>query len=251
MRRQKEVNEEVLSRAGRYRTVRDNLEVKEVMVEDRRYVVCRNPEQAKRDKASREGLLEKLHKIITKQGTKALIGNKGYARFLKVDKGSVSINQQALEADARLDGKFVLTTNTDLAADQVALTYKSLWRVERTFREQKSTLEVCPIYHQCHHMAIGHIAASLPALRLEVDLQRRLDERKAEVSWYDLMRDLRQVQSVVVDLDSNRYRLRSDMVGSSYQAFQAAGVRPPERVALLGPVPSMEDNGEPTQTSLL
>jgi hypothetical protein len=251
MRRQKEVNEEVLSRAGRYRTVRDNLEVKEVMVEDRRYVVCRNPAQAKKDKASREGLLEKLHKIIKQQGPKALIGNKGYARFLKLDKGGVSINQQALEADSRLDGKFVLTTNTDLPADQVALTYKSLWRVERTFREQKSTLEVCPIYHQCHHMAIGHIAASLLALRLEVDLQRRLDERKVEVSWYDLMRDLGQVQSVVVDLDSNRYRLRSDMVGSSYQAFQAAGVRPPERVALLGPAPSMEASAEPTQTSLL
>lgn len=251
MRRQKEVNEQVLARAGRYRTVRDNLDVKEVMVGDCRYVVCRNPAQAKKDKAAREALLEKLEKIIAEQGPKALIGNRGYARFLKVEKGGVSINPLVVDNDARLDGKFVLTTNTDLPADQVALTYKSLWRVERTFREQKSTLEVCPIYHHCPHMAIGHIAASFLALRLEVDLQRRLDERKIEVSWPDLMRDLGQVQSIVVDLDGNRYRLRSDLVGSSYQAFQAAGVRPPERVALLGATPSMPDSGEPTQTSLL
>ena len=251
MRRQKEVNEDVLSRAGRYRTVRENLDVKEVRVGDRRYVVCRNPAQAKKDKAAREALLEKLEKVIEGQGPKALIGNRGYARFLKVEKGSVSLNQQAIENDARLDGKFVLTTNTDLTPDQVALTYKSLWRVERTFREQKSTLEVCPIYHHCPHMAIGHIAASFLALRLEVDLQRRLDERKIEVSWPDLMRDLGQVQSIVVDLDGNRYRLRSDMVGSSYQAFQAAGVRAPERVALLGPVPPSPDGGKPTQMSLL
>jgi transposase len=251
MRKQKEVTEDVLSRAGRYRTIRENLEVKEVRVRDRRYVVCRNPLEAKKDKAAREAVLAKLERVITEQGPKALIGNRGYARFLKVDKGSISVNQEAVEKDARLDGKFVLTTNTDLPADQVALTYKSLWRVERTFREMKSTLEVCPIYHHCPHMAIGHIAASFLALRLEVDLQRRLDERKVEVSWPDLMRDLGQVQSIVLDLDGNRYRLRTGMVGTSYQAFQAAGVRPPERVALLGPAPPSPGEISPTQLSLM
>ena len=40
MRRQKEVKEAVLGRAGRYREVADNLRVKEVKVEGRRYVVC-------------------------------------------------------------------------------------------------------------------------------------------------------------------------------------------------------------------
>jgi hypothetical protein len=251
MRRQKEVNEEVLSRAGRYQTVKDNLEVKEVRVQDRRYIVCRNPIEARKDKAAREALVAKLERIIAKEGPKALVGNRGYARFLTIDKQGVSVNRQAVQVDARLDGKFVLTTNTDLPADEVALTYKNLWRVERTFREQKSTLEVRPIYHRCPHMAIGHIAAAFLALRLEVDLQRRLDERKVEVSWPDLMRDLSQVHSVVIDLDGNRYRLRTSMVGSSYQAFQAAGVRPPETVTLLGPTPPEDIPPQPTQLSLL
>jgi hypothetical protein len=179
------------------------------------------------------------------------VGNRGYARFLTIDKQGVSVNRQAVQADARLDGKFVLITNTDLPAHEVALTYKSLWRVERTFREQKSTLEVRPIYHRCPHMAIGHIAAAFLALRLEVDLQRRLDERKVEVSWPDLMRDLSQVHSVIIDLDRKRYRLRTNMVGSSYQAFQAAGVRPPETVTLLGPTPLEPSFTEPTQMTLL
>jgi hypothetical protein len=122
--------------------------------------------------------------------------------------------------------------------------------VERTFREQKSTLEVRPIYHRCPYNAIGHIAASFLALRLEVDLQRRLDEKKVEISWPDLMRDLGQVHSVIVDLEGVRYRLRTSMVGSSYQAFQAAGVRPPETVTLLGPVPADHRSSEPVQMSL-
>ena len=236
MRRQKEVSEEVLARAGRYQPVTDNLEVKEVRVGARRYVVCRNPQEAARDAAAREAILEKLRQTVAKQGPKALVGNKGYARFLRVAKGSVSIDEAAVKRDARLDGKFVLTTNTNLPPAEVAQTYKSLWRVERTFREQKSTLEVRPIYHHRDDTSMGHIVASFLALRLEVDLQQRLDDREAKVSWPDLMRDLGQVHSVLLELDGNRYQLRTDMVGAAHHAFAAAGVRPPSAVTHLGPV---------------
>ena len=237
MRRQKEVSEEVLSRAGRYVTVQENLEVKEVSLRDRRYVVCRNPIEAKKDQAARESLLEKLEQTLAKHGPKAVIGNRGYARFLKIAKGSVSINREAVQRDARLDGKFVLTTNTSMPAAEVATTYKSLWRVERTFREQKSTLEVRPIYHQRDDTSIGHIVASFLALRLEVDLHKRLDERGVMVSWPDLMRDLSQVQSVLIELEGTRYQLRTQLIGSSHHAFAAAGVRPPALVTELGPIP--------------
>jgi hypothetical protein len=236
MRRQKEVNAEVLARGGRYQAVADNLEVKEVRVGERRYVVCRNPQEAVRDAAAREAILEKLRQKVAQQGAKSVVGNKGYARFLKLAKGSVSIDEEAVKRDARLDGKFVLTTNTGLSTAEVAQTYKSLWRVERTFREQKSTLEVRPIYHQRDDTSMGHIVASFLALRLEVDLQQRLEERQAKVSWPDLMRDLGQVQSVMVELDGQRYQLRTDMVGSAHHAFAAAGVRPPSAVTHLGPV---------------
>ena len=202
----------------------------------RRYVVCRNPQEAAREAAAREAILEKLRQTVAKQGPKALVGNKGYARFLRVAKGSVSIDEAAVKRDARLDGKFVLTTNTNLPPAEVAQTYKSLWRVERTFREQKSTLEVRPIYHHRDDTSMGHIVASFLALRLEVDLQQRLDDRQAKVSWPDLMGDLGRVHSVLLELDGNRYQLRTDMVGAAHHAFAAAGVRPPSAVTHLGPV---------------
>ena len=118
--------------------------------------------------------------------------------------------------------------------------WESLWRVERTFREEKSTLEVRPIFHHRDDTSIGHIVASFLALRLEVDLQRRLDELKVDVSWPDLMRDLGQIQAVMVDLDGERYRLRTDMVGVAHHAFAAAGVRVPSPVARLGRAPPTE-----------
>lgn len=234
MRRQKEVSGKVLGRAGRYHTVADNLEVKEVRVGGRRYVVCRNPIEQRKDEAAREAILAKLESTLREKGPKAVIGNRGFARFVKVARGAVTINEAAVVADARLDGKFVLQTNTALEAAEVARAYKGLWRVERTFRETKSTLEVRPIYHHRDDTTIGHIVACFLALRLEVDLQRRLDERGSTVSWPDLMRDLAQVQAVDLELDRESYRLRTDLSGSAFEAFAAAGVRPPSTVTHLG-----------------
>jgi hypothetical protein len=95
-------------------------------------------------------------------------------------------------------------------------------------------LEVRPIYHRGD--TFGYIVASFLALRLEVDLQQRLDERQVEASWPDLLRDLGQVQAVLLELDGRRYQLRTDLVGSAHHAFAAAGVRPPAPVTHLGPL---------------
>lgn len=236
LRRDKEVATEVLGRPGRFQPVAPNLEVQEVRVGDHRYVVCRNPEEALRDAATRDAILAHLDTTLRTQGPKAVIGNRGFARFLTIQKQSVAINPAAIEADARLDGKFVLRTNTDLPAAEVAAAYKSLWRVERTFREEKSTLEVRPVYHHRDDTTIGHIVACFLALRLEVDLQRRLDARGVKVPWPDLMRDLAHVQAVDVTCDGQRYRLRTDLVGDAAAAFAAAGVRPPAIVTSFGPV---------------
>lgn len=233
MRKQKEVSEQVLRRAGRYCEVEPNLKVKEVRVGGNRYIVCLNEEEANKDAAARQAILERLRNLLGTKGSKSLVGNKGFARFLKIAKGSVRIDEQAVKADARFDGRFVLRTNTELSAKQVAQSYKSLWRVERIFREEKTTLQVRPIFHHRDDTSIGHIVASFLALRLEVDLQRRLDERKIKVSWPCLMRDLGQVQAVRVELDGYNYLLRTDLQGVANQAFVAAGVRPPPLVTPL------------------
>ena len=233
MRRQKVIKEQVLSRAGRYENVSDNLDVKEVEASGCRFVICKNPEQAKKDALTRQAILAKLEQTLSAKGQKAVVGNKGFARFLKIGKGSIRINPEAVKADQRFDGKYVLQTNTELPTAQVAESYKSLWRVERTFREEKSTLEVRPIFHHKDDTSIGHIVASFLALRLEVDLQRRLDNKGIETSWPDLMRDLNQLQAVRMNLDGKSYLIRTDFEGVAYQAFKAARLQPPKRVLSL------------------
>jgi hypothetical protein len=82
-----------------------------------------DPEEAEKDAASRGAIVRKLEETLDQKGAKALVGNKGYARFLKVSKGGMTINQEAVEADRRFDGKFVLRTNTELPAAEVAQTF--------------------------------------------------------------------------------------------------------------------------------
>ncbi|PON09818.1 transposase, partial [Candidatus Entotheonella serta] len=60
MRRGDEVTKEVLQRPGRFQTVSENLRVKEVVGEGerrRRYVVCHNPQEEKRQRAHRRQVL--------------------------------------------------------------------------------------------------------------------------------------------------------------------------------------------------
>jgi len=233
MRKQKEVGAEVLARVGRYQEVAENLKVKEVYVGDRRYILCLNEEEERKDEASRTAILDHLREKLS-GGAKSLVGNKGYARYLRVTKDAMRIDEDKVAAEARYDGKYVLRTNTDLPAAEVAKTYKSLWRVERAFRETKSTLEARPIFHHRDDMSIGHIVAGFLALRLEMDLQRRLDAHGVDVSWPTLMRDLGRVHAVRLEADGHTYVLRTDLQGTAHQAFRAAGVRPPSSVTMTG-----------------
>ena len=85
MRRVKKLSEEILSRPGRYHDVptgeKEPLKVKEVLLGQERYIVCLNPVQARKDEIDREMILESLREKL-KQGPKALIGNKGYRKYL-------------------------------------------------------------------------------------------------------------------------------------------------------------------------
>ena len=229
MRSVKEVKRDVLSRAGRYRTVRENLRVKEVVVEGRRYVVCHNPAQAKKDRADREAILASLADAL-KRGAKSLVGNKGYRKYLDVERGSASINRTKAKDEARFDGKYVLRTNVDLAADQVALKYKELWRVERAFRTVKSVLDTRPIYHKCDDTIKGHVFASFLALVVMYEIDRRLAAKDLKLEWEDVKRDLDALSEVEVADGSDRYWLRTEFVGATGRAFQALGIAAPAKV---------------------
>jgi len=234
LRRVKEVRDRVLSHPGRYQRVVDNLQVKEVRIEGHRYIVCLNPEQAKRDAAEREAILEALEEKL-KQGTKALVGNRGFRRYLVAERGAIRIDHDKVTAEARYDGKWVVRTNTTLPAAEVAQQYKHLLTVERFFRCAKSLLETRPIFHKVDTTITGHIFCSFFALLLMHELQERLKERGYHLEWADILRDLEALEEVEVRHQRKRYLLRTPLEGVCGKVLQAVGVAipPPVREAEL------------------
>lgn len=226
MRRRKEVCEAVPGRAGRCQEAADNLHVKDVRVDGRRYVVCRNPEEAERDAATREAILDSLREKLN-SAPSALIGNRGYRRFVRVKRGTVALDEAKIRADERYDGKCVLRTNTDLPADEAAKRYKELWRVERLFRDTKSLLDTRPIFHRFDATILGHVFVSFLALVVRHELDRAMTAHGAEAEWFDLRRDLEAVQEIEVRDGERSCRLRTPVRGAALSAFHSLGMALP------------------------
>jgi transposase len=239
MRRMVEVRDEVLGRSGRYQVVKDNLHVKEVRVDHRRYVVCFNPEQAAKDAHDREAVLASLRDKLASGGTKRLVPNRGYRRFLKIAKDSAIIDEQRVQEEKRYDGRYVLRTNTELSTEEVALAYRNLLWIERHFRDLKTLLQVRPIFHHWVKDNVkGHIFGCWLALYLVVVLRQRVEKLGEKVEWNDLIRDLSQLRAIELAFADQRYLLRTDVTGNANVAFRAAGVKPPPLAQPLPGVPA-------------
>ncbi len=238
MRKSKEVKEEVLSRAGRYREVHPEggsakdpspLKVKEVIVDGNRYIVCLNEKQARKDAADRQAIIDSLQEKL-KTNPKSLVGNKGYRKYLKLEKDTVSVNQQKIEEEARYDGKWVLKTNTTLTAEQAALKYKELWQVEQVFRDMKSVLDTRPIFHQLDETIRGHVFCSFLALVIRKELDRRLEKAGHCFEWADIKQDLKALQEITIEDRGKTLAIRSECLGTCGKVFQAVGVAIPSTI---------------------
>jgi len=203
----KEVQEEVLSRPGRYKKVRDNLHVKEVVVGEgerrRRYVVCRNLEEAERQRHHRRQVLEELDlelkslrrskKDHPKRACELLASGR-YGPYLSRDEhGRLRVDPAKVRKATRMDGRFVLLTNDDtLDAADVGAGYKAMTIIESCFRRMKTSgLRIRPVYHWTPHRITAHVKLCVLTL-----LVQRAAEIRAGDTWRNLAAELEQIQAV-------------------------------------------------------
>jgi DDE family transposase len=197
-------NLEALARPGRYRQVRDNLEVKEVWVGEgetrRRFVVCRNPLEAARDAARRERALARIDEELAalerkrtaedrRDAEALLLAHPSMGRYLARRHGRLVVDQQKVRAEERVDGKFLLSSSDDsLTAEEIALGYKQLIEVERGWRTLKHTLELRPVYHRKQERIRAHVLLCFLALLLT-----RVIEVETTQTWATIRRELQRM----------------------------------------------------------
>src|SRR6476620_6449957 len=205
-------------------------EAKTVLLAGRRYIVCRNHQEAAKDAADRAAIVAALERQLAR-GDKALVGNTGYRRYLKTIRDDhFAIDPDKVEEDKRFDGIFVLRTNTDLNPLEAMLCYKHLWTVEHTFRTAKHLFSPRPIFHKLDETSRGHVFSSFLALVLKKALEDRISALGRSGSWPEILADLDSLTETEIDYDGKRFVVRSAPRSSASLALRAAGVALPPTV---------------------
>ena len=189
-----------------------DIEVKEVLVrpwdgkgKPRRYIVCYNPERAAWEAAQRTAIIAALQEQLSR-GDKSLVGNSGFRKFLKVvGDDHFALDEAKVAEEAKLDGFYVLRTNSKRPTLEVAMRYRELWKVEQIFRTTKAVLETRPVYHASAAAIRGHLFCSFLALVLRKELQDRLQAAEPDLEWQDVIADLDRVVETTVEQQGRRF----------------------------------------------
>jgi hypothetical protein len=147
-----------------------------------RLIACRNPALAAERARKRLALLDATDLQLEKVAAAVTAGRLAGAGKIGVRTGKVigrykmekhytititdttfsfTRNQEAIDAEAALDGIYVIRTSVptkQMTADKVVVTYKSLANVERDFRSLKSIdLDLRPIHHYTETRVRAHV----------------------------------------------------------------------------------------------
>lgn len=241
MRKLNEVKDEVITRPGRYKVVKENLEVKEVMVGDgeraRRYVLCRNLDEAERQAKHRARIIELLEAelaLLDKQDEDhpkracELMASRRFGRYLKRDrKDRLQIDPSKVEAETRMDGKYVLTTNDDtLSAEDVALGYKAAIIIEGCFRRMKTSgLRTRPIFHWKRERIEAHVKLCVLALLIQ-----RAVEIRTEDTWRNVARKLEALKVVRYHQEGRTIVQRTGIHAELANLITKLGISKPRKI---------------------
>jgi hypothetical protein len=227
-----------LARPGRYQDVADNLRVKEVRISDtERFVVCHNPDAATRDAAIREQMIAKLADLIahsdalspTKRAElRGVISTKAALnRYLRVTAGGLlRLDQAAVAAEAKFDGKYLLrTSDPHLSAQDIALGYKQLLAIEKAWRDMKQIIDLRPVYHRLEDRIRAHVLLCWLALLLI-----RIVETRTRATWTSVRAELQRLHVGTFTGPAGTYRQSTTPTPEVKATLTALGITTPPRV---------------------
>jgi transposase len=161
-----------------------------------RLVVCRNPLVAEERARKREALLRATERELSEVGRRVREGTlqgeadiglaagavwnryrvkKHFALEITDERFSFSRKSEQIEAEAALDGIYVLRTSVPadtLPSSELVRSYKQLKEVERAFRSFKGPLEIRPIHHRLEDRVRAHVFLCMLAYYLEWHLRQ-------------------------------------------------------------------------------
>lgn len=235
-----EIKQKVLTKRGKYTVLRDNLHVKEVIVGDgerrRRYILCYNPKEAKRQKKHRRHIVALLEKELDRHPDKSataqwaieLLASKRYKRYLTISKSKrIRIDRGKIREASKYDGKWVIETNDDtISVEDAACGYKGLMIIERCFRSLKSTqIKLTPMYHWLSRRIEAHVRICVLALLIE-----RIAEVACDASWSRIRHQLDKMQATEFFSIKHRFFRRNEIAAGTRSIFKKLKISIPKKI---------------------
>ena len=243
-----EIKQQVLAARGRFKVIDENLHAKEVTLGEgerrRRYIVCYNPKEAKRQQHHRAQLIQELEQELVRHPDKKasaqwaieLLASGRYKRYLTTtQKGQIRIDRAAIREAQRYDGKWVLETNDDtISLEDAANGYKGLLVIERCFRSLKRTqIKMTPMFHWLPRRIEAHVRLCVLALLIE-----RVAERACSQSWFRIRRTLDGLQATEFHTPRQNFFRMNEVSQPVRQLFKSLAIPLPKRVLALSAPPS-------------
>ena len=209
---------------------------KEVKVEGKRYIVCRNEAEAEKDRKDREAIVTALDAQL-KRGDKALVRNSAYRRYLRktTDGPAFAIDAGKLAEEARFDGVFVLRTNAKITPLQAVLRYRDCSRSKTLFLRTKAVMRTRPIFHSSDAAIRGHVFCSFLALAMQKCLEDLSRQAGIVPEWKTLLRDLDRLQHVRIRHRDHDWLVRTDASKPIADLFCHAHIALPPRAKQIAP----------------
>ena len=230
---------EARSRQGRFATVDEHLQVKDIRVGEgvdaQRFVMIRNLDAAKHDAHVRGRLVALLQERIDgsddlDDDARAELRGQiraepGLWRYLCVtSRGLLRIDKAKIATEQRLDGKTLLrTTEMHTDAADIARGYKALLEVERGWRDLKQ-LELRPVYHRKDERIVAHVQLSWLALLLI-----RTAEIATGETWRNLAAELDRIQLHTYDTGQGTVSQRTRLTTNQSSILERLGLPEPPR----------------------
>lgn len=199
---EKETREKLLNENFGFKRVSEQLQVKEMTIDERRYIVCFNPIESKREKHKREFFKLILQKKVAFDTAKSFLIKNGYKKYLNLE-GRLEIDWERFDKEEIYDGKWVLLTNGELDDKETGRAYKDLWQIERSFRTLKSPLAVDPMFHWTEKRIRAHVFICFIALQMYLLMERQLKAARQNSSIPKVLAELNKIQSINQVLNDN------------------------------------------------
>lgn len=193
--------------------------------QDRRLIVSYKTKRAIKDEKDRQTILNKITKTLNKsKNTGKLITNNGIKKYTKASGTSETVLDEAkIQHDANWDGLHGVITNIPDESAQVILGhYSRLWVIEESFRINKHTLKMRPIYHWTKERIESHIALCYMSFAVLKNLQYQINLTQ-KVSVEEILEELMNVQaSIYIHKKTNdRYRVPGHLTHKASKIYKA------------------------------